>query len=120
MPVKRQPDYLIIAIVASLVLGGLVMVYSSSAIIAAERYDDSYYFLKRQSLWALIGFLVMLFVMRIDYRRLAGWSYPIYIATIAILLIVLFSSMGHSVNGAQRWIRLGPLAFQPSEFASAP
>ncbi len=116
MPVKRQPDYWIIAITGALLLIGLVMIFSSSAVIAVERYNDSYYFLKRQLVWAAIGLLLMAYCMRIDYRKFARYGYLIYTASLIVLLLVFLPFMGHTVNGAQRWIRLGPITLQPSEF----
>lgn len=117
MPVKRHPDYWIIAITLVLLLTGIVMIFSSSAVLAAEKYNDSYYFLKRQIVFALIGVAAMVYFMRIDYRNLARYSYLIYAAVIISLVIVLIPGIGHSVNGAQRWIRLGAVTWQPAEFA---
>lgn len=117
MPVKRRPDYWILAITVALLIIGIVMIFSSSAVIAAERFGDSYYFLKRQIAWTAIGMTLMFLAMRIDYRSLSKYSYLIYAGAVFMLLIVLIPGVGHSVNGAQRWIRIGFITFQPSEFA---
>jgi len=117
MPVKRHPDYTIIAITVILLAIGIVMIFSSSAVIAAEKFGDPYYFLKRQALWAMIGLGGMFAAMRIDYRILARYSYVIYAATALLLVAVLVPGVGISINGARRWISLGVVSFQPSEFA---
>ena len=117
MPVKRHPDYMIIACALILLVFGLVMIFSSSAVLAGQKFDDAYYFLKRQSLWAVIGIIGMIVAMRIDYRSLSRFGYPIYALVVALLLLVFSPGLGHSVNGAQRWISLGFVSFQPSEFA---
>lgn len=117
MPVKRHPDYWIIACAVILLAIGIVMIFSSSAAIALQRYDDPYYFLKRQSAWAVLGIVAMMMAMRIDYRRYSRYSYLLYALAALGLVMVLVPGIGHSVNGAQRWISLGFATFQPSEFA---
>ncbi len=92
------------------------MVYSASAVIATERFQDPYRFLFKQSAWVLIGLSLMPIVMRIDYRSyrqpVVIWT-GLGIVTLA-LIAVLFSK---EVNGARRWMLLGPLGIQPSELA---
>ncbi len=117
MPVKRHPDYIIIGCAGALVLFGLVMIFSSSAVLAGERFNDTYYFLKRQAIWSVIGVVVMIVTMRIDYRILSRYSALIYWVTVAFLILVFSNSLGREINGAQRWISLGFVSFQPSEFA---
>lgn len=117
MPVKRQPDYWIVACAMTLLVIGIVMIYSSSAVIAAERYGDPYYFLKRQTIWAVVGMVSMVVAMRADYRSLNRYSYLFYALAVLALIAVLIPGIGHSVNGARRWISLGFATFQPSEFA---
>ncbi|MDH5478862.1 MAG: putative lipid II flippase FtsW [Nitrospinota bacterium] len=117
MPVKRRPDYWIIFCALALTAMGIVMIYSSSAVLAAQKHGDSYYYLKRQGTWAALGVMVMLFMMTIDYRSLARWAYPLYFTTAALLAAVLIPGVGRTVNGATRWIAVGTLTFQPAELA---
>ncbi len=117
MPVKRHPDYWIIACAMALLVIGIVMIFSSSAVIAAQRYDDPYYFLKRQAVWAAIGIVAMCVAMRVDYKKYNRYSYLLYALAALLLITVLIPGIGHSVNGARRWISLGFVSFQPSEFA---
>jgi cell division protein FtsW len=100
----------------ALVLFGIVMVYSASAVLAAERYGTQYYFLARQTVWAILGLLVLLGAMRVDYHlyqhsRLLTLA---VIGTLALLVAVFFFP---AVNGAHRWIRWRSFSIQPSELA---
>lgn len=117
MPVKRSPDYLIVVSAVALLVIGIVMIFSSSAVIASHRYGDPYFFLKRQSVWAVLGLAGMIAAARVDYRAYNRYGYLLYFVSVALLVAVLLPGVGHSVNGAQRWISLGFAKFQPSEFA---
>ncbi len=96
---------------------GVVMVYSASAIMAADRFHDPYLFLKKQLFWALLGTLGLLAVLRIDYRRLERLQWPILIAAGVLLVLVLVPPFAQPINGTRRWFRLGPVSFQPAELA---
>ncbi len=102
---------------ALLLLTGLVMVYSASAVFAMDEYGDSYYFLKRQALWCLIGLVVLLVAKSVDYRRLQGLTYPIMFLCFLLLMAVMVPALSQEAGGARRWLKLGPVAFQPSELA---
>lgn len=99
-----------------LVLFGLVMVFSASAVMAKERYGSPYTFVLKQSGWALLGMLAMVLLMRLDYRRLNTPSvvFPSVAITMLLLLAAFFM---HDSHHTHRWIRFGPLSFQPSEIA---
>jgi len=94
---------------------GMVMVYSSSAVLAFERYRDSAFFLKRQGLFFLIGILILPFVLGIDYRSLKRFSKPLIIFSLFLLILVLIPGIGYSVGGARRWFKVFGFSFQPSE-----
>jgi cell division protein FtsW len=117
MPRKLEPDYRILFCVVALVLVGLVMVYSASGTVAGARYGDTAYYLKRQLLWAAIGFAGLFAAMRFDYRRLQGLAPYLYISSVVLLFLVLIPGVGKEVSGARRWLHVGGLTFQPSEFA---
>jgi cell division protein FtsW len=117
MAVKRKPDYLLILCPLFLLGLGLVMIFSSSAVIALERHGDPYFYLKRQAIAAAVGVIAMFLAMRVDYRNLKRYIYLIYISTAILLLAVLIPGVGSNIKGAQRWINLGVTTFQPSEFA---
>jgi cell division protein FtsW len=100
-----------------LLSGGVVMVYSASAIVAADRFHDPYFFLKRQVFWALLGSVAMLAAIRVDYRRLERLVLPALIVAGVLLVLVLVPPVGQAINGTRRWIRLGAVSFQPVELA---
>jgi len=91
------------------------MVYSSSAIFAYERFNDSTYFLKRHFFYLILGVTLALGVMLFDYRKLQRFSKPLIFFSIFLLLILLLK--GREIGGAKRWFRLGQFSFQPSELA---
>lgn len=110
-------DLLLCITVTVLVLFGLVMVFSSSAVYALEKHHDSLYFLKRQCIWLILGGGVLWSARKTNYHLLERYTYPIMLATFLLLLAVMFSSLGLEGGGAQRWLDLGFFAFQPSELA---
>jgi cell division protein FtsW len=99
-----------------LVLLGLIMVFSASAVMAKERFGSPYTFVLRQIGWACAGVLAMVVLMRVDYRR---YKHPAVVFTLlgvttVLLIAVLFLDRSHNTH---RWIRFGPFSFQPSELA---
>ncbi|MDP3790597.1 MAG: putative lipid II flippase FtsW [Candidatus Omnitrophota bacterium] len=107
----------LLIIVMMLVAIGIVMIYSTSAIYANEKMDDSLYFLKRHLTYLIAGFFMMLLAMAVDIQTLRKYSKPIMALSIILLVLVLIPHIGRQTAGARRWFRLGPLNFQPSEFA---
>jgi len=114
---RKLHNPLLLLIVFALVGTGIVMVYSSSSISADTKFGDSIHFLKRQSCFALIGLLLMFFVMNIRYQVLQRLVYPIIIISFLLLTLVLIPGIGTTIGGSTRWFRIGPLSFQPSELA---
>jgi cell division protein FtsW len=98
-----------------LLSAGVVMVYSASAIVAAERFQDPHLFLKKQVFWALLGAGGLWLALRVDYRRLERWVLPTLVVAVVLLVAVLIPPIGQAINGTRRWIRLGPVSFQPAE-----
>jgi cell division protein FtsW len=114
---KRRIDFILLVVALALVGIGIVMVYSTSAILAGDRFQDSYYFLKRQALYAGIGFVLMILMMLFPYGVLKRLAYPILILSILSLIAVLIPGIGHRAGGSMRWLKIGAFSFQPSEFA---
>ena len=114
---KGKFDYVLLIVVLALVGFGIVMVYSTSAILAGDRYQDPYYFLKRQALYAGIGFVLMILAVFFPYRILNRFAYPILIVSVLGLIAVLVPGIGVRAGGAMRWLRIASFTFQPSEFA---
>ena len=104
-----------LAVVVVLVAVGLVMLYSTSSYNGEVKFHDPYYYLKKQGFATFIGFLGMVIVSRVDYHRWAVLAIPGYLAAIALSVAVML--FGDEYNGSKRWLSLGPLSFQPSEFA---
>ncbi len=97
---------------------GVVMVYSASAIVAADRFGDPAFFLKRQALWVVLGTAALFVATRIHYARYRRFTPLLLGCAIASLLLVLLPGVGRVAGGARRWIPFGgPLAFQPAESA---
>ena len=106
---------LLILVTLALVAFGLVMVYSATSAAAAVGGKDPSYYLKRQGMYAALGIVLMIVVQRWDYRRLRLLAPLMVGCSLALLAAVLV--IGPPVNGARRWISLGPAVFQPSELA---
>lgn len=98
-----------------LILYGTLMVFSAGTAYAETRYGDSLYFIKKQTIWLILGFLVLMFASRIDPSIYQKYTLHIYLITLGLLVLVL--AVGFVGNGAQRWISIGPLTIQPSEIA---
>jgi cell division protein FtsW len=103
--------------VITLACFGVVMVYSSSSIMAAKKFHDGFYFLKRQGIYTLLGAGAMIWAMRVDYHVWKKYAVPILIGCLILLVAVLIPGIGDSAGGSSRWIRLPGFSFQPSEMA---
>lgn len=113
----RKPfDFWIFMTVLILLSIGIIMVFSASAPYAYNTYRDVYYILKRQLFYALIGLVVMLITMNIDYRLFGKYSPLLLVASIVLLILVLVPGIGIEENGSKRWLEIG-VRFQPSEIA---
>ena len=113
---KLQSDKWLFLATLALVCASVVMVYSASALLALERFQQPYLFVTKQLMWAMLGIAVLSLVMRIDYRTYRNetliWT---MLGGVTVLLIaVLFSA---PINGSRRWFSIGPLGIQPSELA---
>ena len=114
---KLTSDKLLFTATLLLVCTGVVMVYSASAVMAMERIGSSEFFVSKQVAWAVMGLAILPIVMRLDYRT---YRQPVVIWTLlGLVLAALFAVLlvGTRVNGATRWLDLGFLGIQPSEFA---
>ena len=114
----RRPDRSAIALIIVLLCLGTIMVFSASYPTAQAEFGDSTYYIKRQTVFALLGLAVMFGICSIGKGRkikLIKWGAPIiYAAAVVMLIAVLF--IGTSEGVAKRWIYIGPFSFQPSEF----
>lgn len=112
---ERKTDQALLALVLVLVVLGMVILYSTSAYNGRVKFHDSAYYFKKQLFATSLGLMAMYLVSRMDYHRLAALAPGCYAAALALSTAVLF--WGQEYNGSKRWLSLGPLSFQPSEFA---
>lgn len=105
----------VLAVTVVLALIGLVMVFSASAVVAGNRFQDSIYFLKRHLAWLAFGFLLLQLASRMDYMVWRRLALPALGLTAVLLVLVLVPSIGAMAKGARRWIRMGPISVQPAE-----
>jgi cell division protein FtsW len=113
---KSNPDLILIIATLSLLSIGLLMVYSASAIWADYKFHDSFFFAKRQMLFAGVGIVSMFFIMNIDYWTWRTWSKVLVIVCFTLLVAVLIPGIGMERNGSRSWIGVGAFSIQPSEF----
>jgi cell division protein FtsW len=113
---KTQVEsHLLVLVTLALVAFGLVMVYSATSAPAALEQTDPMSYLKKQGIYALIGVVLMMSASRFDYRRLRLLAPALVLTALGGCLAVLV--IGSRINGARRWIEVGPATFQPSELA---
>ncbi len=112
---KSQVDFVLIIIIIILLSFGIVMILSASAPSALAETGDSYTYVTKQIIFAVIGLAIMWFVSKIDYRIYKKFYWAIYWISVGVLFLVLIPGLGTEVSGARRWINLGFTQFQPSE-----
>lgn len=113
----RPGDFTLIVMVLLLAIFGVIMVFSASYYWSIDKHGTPYYFLIRAGFWVVSGFFIMLFFAMLDYHKLGG-KFAIamlIVATIALALVP--TPLGLNINGASRWIRLGPITIMPGELA---
>ena len=111
----NQPDYFLISAIFVLMIAGFVILASASSEIGKIKFNDSYYFLKHQITFGfslgLLGFLVAYFIPYKSYRS-ASFAFLLFSI---ILLALVFTNLGITSGGASRWLKIGPIVFQPAE-----
>ncbi len=109
-------DAILYGTVIALIAFGVVMVYSASAVFAAQTYENAYFFLIRQGAFALVALPLMVVIARIDYHLYRPLTYPLLFGVVSLLAFVALG-FGHTAGGAARWITIGPIHVQPAEMA---
>ncbi len=105
----------LLVIMLMLLTIGVVMLFSTSALYARDRYGDQRYLLKRQLAWMLVGGAGCVMAARVPYPKLRGVCTGVLIVAAIMLALVLVPHIGMKVGGARRWLGIGPMRFQPSE-----
>lgn len=113
---KTEFDSVIFYTTMLLVFIGIIMVFSASFVQSSFKHHDSYYFLKKNLVYATLGFISMMFTAKIDYRFWKKNAKTIGIIAVILLLLVL-TPLGIKANGARRWLGVGGLTLQPAELA---
>ncbi|WP_267893613.1 stage V sporulation protein E [Virgibacillus senegalensis] len=113
---KNSPDYLLAFTILLLLSIGVIMVYSASAIWGEYKFDDGFFFVKRQLLFAGAGIAAMLVVMNVPYSSWQKYAKPLLFICFLLLLAVLVPGIGLVRGGARSWIGVGAFSIQPSEF----
>ena len=109
-------DFILFITVMALVVFGVIMVFSSSYYDALDKQGDAFYYLKRDVVYSIIGFALLIFASLFPYRAYRIWSPFILVVSLALLIIV-FTSVGTELNNAARWIDLGFMTIMPGEIA---
>ena len=110
-------DQILLFVTITLALVGLVMMFSASAVMAGKKFDDSWYYLKRQLVWLTFGLMLLHVVSRIDYIWWKRLSFLLLGLVAVSLVMVLLPSIGEAKHGARRWLLVGPVSVQPAEMA---
>lgn len=113
---KKIDKYILISVIL-ISLFGLLMIYSSSSIWAEYKFNDPYKFLKTQSIFLIIGYILIYIISNIPYQTYLKYSNIILISCIILLILVLIPGIGTVRNGSRSWFGIGSLGIQPSEFA---
>ena len=114
--IKSEFDSVIFYTTMTLVFIGIIMVFSASFVQSAFKHHDSYYFLKRNVIYATLGFISMIIMSNLDYRFWKKNAKVIGIVSVILLLLVL-TPLGIKANGARRWLGVGAFTIQPAEIA---
>jgi len=113
---KPKPDAILFLTILTIAGIGIAMCYSASAVKAMSLGHSSYYFLMFQSIWFVAGLVLLIAFLGIDYQIYKKYSGLLIIVSIVLLILVFIPGLGHTVKGATRWIHLGLVNIQPSEF----
>jgi len=109
--------FLLLLIISAFSLIGLLMVLSSAMVVDLESQGSTWFHFRKQFIWMGIGWVLLIVTSLVDYRKWAKLATPLLVGSLALLGLVLVPGFGVSVNGATRWLQLGPVVFQPAEIA---
>jgi cell division protein FtsW len=112
----NRPDKTLLFSIFALVIFGLIMIASAGVVYSQTRFGDQYYFFKHQLFYGIIpGLIILYFFSRVDYHYWKKVGVLLFLISLVFLILVFIPGVGTKVYGANRWIQLGPLSFQPSE-----
>ena len=108
-------DYNLLAVVILLTCFGLVMLYSTSSYEASVNFNNDMFFFGKQAVISAVSVVAMIIASQVDYHLYISWSGILYLISVALMVVTGF--IGNEVNGAKRWLSIGPVSFQPAEMA---
>jgi cell division protein FtsW len=112
---RGKVDLWLLGATLALVVFGTVMIYSSSSVLALEKFKDGEFFIKRQLTFLVMGFVIMFIMTKIDYRLLAKLAYPILALSVVFLMALFIPGLGIRAGGATRWLKIAGFSFQVVE-----
>ncbi len=114
---KKKVDIFLFSAVILLIVFGIIMIYSASSIWAEYKFNDSFYYIKRQLIFAVIGVFLMIFISKIDYNLYYKKANKILLICFILLVLVAIPGIGSIRNGSRSWFGIGSFGIQPSEAA---
>jgi cell division protein FtsW len=111
----KLPDLILLLVTLLLIIFGTAMIYSSSSIIALEKFKDGQYFIKKQLVFVALGLTSMIIMTKVPYTILRKWAYPALGLSFILLGLLFIPSLGVKRGGATRWLNLGGFTFQVTE-----
>lgn len=112
---NKRMDLPLIITTGALVLFGLLMVYDASVIKGVNDFKDSFYYIRQQLIWMILGTVLLIIFAKFDYRKFRILAVPFLLFSILLMLAVFIPGLGVSGGGAHRWLRLGFATIQPAE-----
>lgn len=115
LPQNKALDYPLLTSVVILTIFGLLMIYDASIVQGIKDFNDSYYYIRQQLVWAATGFLSMIFFSQFSYKRFQSVALVLLVLSLILLVVVFIPGLGVSGGGAHRWLNLGSITIQPAE-----
>lgn len=113
---NNKPDYILLTVISILIFYGLIMVASGGIVISLQNFANPYYFFKKQLISLLIGIFLAYVAYKIPHRKWRVLSLPLFVINLILLALVLVPHLGFGPGDTKRWLDVGPISFQPSEF----
>lgn len=114
----RHADRLFLVYLSILVVFGLACLMSASGPLGIAKFNDGFFFIKRQVIYGLIpGLILFVALAKIDYHRWQTYSWVLYVGSLALLALIFVPSLGEVINHSRSWLRVGMFSFQPAEVA---
>ncbi|QQE81227.1 stage V sporulation protein E [Alicyclobacillus sp. SO9] len=117
MRTRQKFDFVIVGVTLVLLVFGIVMVHSASSVLSLHKFNDSFFYAKRQLLFGGLGLVLMFLMSNYDYHKLRQWAPKIAVISFVFLAVVLIPGIGQNRGGSQAWLGIGSFGIQPSEFA---